>query len=94
MAYRVFKGPRHDAKDAIPLIRKTKKFKPGGYSTDETYDSGEIHRVIRDELKAESVIPLKNRAKKGKYRLMMVEEFDENKYHRRSLVDTVFSVEK
>ncbi|RLF83234.1 hypothetical protein DRN41_07965 [Thermococci archaeon] len=40
------------------------------------------------------MIPLRKRAKKGKYRLKMLEEFDEKKYHRRSLVETVFSVEK
>jgi hypothetical protein len=28
LAHRVVKGPRHDSKDAIPLIRKIKKYKP------------------------------------------------------------------
>ena len=45
-------------------------------------------------MRAACVIPLKKRAKRGTYRLAMREEFDEELYHRRNLVETVFSVEK
>ena len=37
---------------------------------------------------------VKRGAKSGTYRLGMREEFDEELYHRRALVETVFSVEK
>ncbi|MDR2623055.1 MAG: transposase [Methanobrevibacter sp.] len=46
LAHRVVKGPRHDSKDTIPLIRKIKKYKPIGFSLDKAYDSEKIHKVI------------------------------------------------
>jgi len=45
-------------------------------------------------VRAACVIPLRKGAKSGTYRLAMREEFDEELYHRRNLVETVFSVEK
>jgi hypothetical protein len=60
---------------------------------DKAYDSEEIRRVVREEVRAACMIPLKKRAKRGTYRLAMREEFDEELYHRRNLVETVFSVE-
>lgn len=95
VAQRVAKGPRHDAKDAIPLIRKTRRVKPVGYSMDKAFDDEEIHRVVREETHAKCMIPLKkNREKTGKYRLSMLTEFNEKEYHRRSKSETVISVEK
>ena len=38
LAQRVARGPRHDFKDAIPTIRKTKKYKPSGFSLDKSFD--------------------------------------------------------
>ena len=43
---------------------------------------------------AACVIPLKEGAKSGTYRCASREEFDEELYHRRNVVETVFSVEK
>ena len=94
LAHRVAKGPRHDSKDAIALIRKTKKYNPIGFSLDRAYDSEEIHKVIHEELKASSLIPLKKRAKKGKYRIGSKTIFTKSKYHQRSIVETVISVIK
>jgi hypothetical protein len=94
LAQRVTKGPRHDSKDAIPLIRKTKKYKPIGFSLDRAYDSEEIHKVIHEELCASSLIPLKKRAQKGKYRLGSRTIFTKPKYHRRSIAETIISVIK
>ncbi len=31
LAQKVARGPRHDSKDAIPTIRKTRKYKPVGF---------------------------------------------------------------
>jgi len=93
--HRVAKGPRHDAKDAIPLIRRSyQAVHAVGYSMDKGYDDEEIHKVAREEAGAECMIPLRKKAKKGKYRLRMLTEFDEDKYHKRSLSETVFSVKK
>jgi len=94
LTYKVARGPRHDSKDAIPTIRKTKKYKPSGFSLDKAFDEEEIHRVIHEELGATSMIPPKKRIKKGKYRLGMLSLFSKLKYHLRSLVETVISVLK
>jgi len=94
LAQRVAKGPRHDSKDAIPTIRKIKKYKPSGFSLDKSFDSEKIHEVIREELKAISIIPPKKRVKKGKYRLNMLKNFDKHKYNYRNIVESVISVEK
>jgi hypothetical protein len=95
VAQRTAKGPRHDRRDAIPLIRKSRGVKPKGYSMDKAFDDEEIHRVVREEAHAKCMIPIKkNREKTGKYRLSMLTDFNEDEYHRRSLVETVISVEK
>ena len=95
LAHRTRKGPRHDSIDAVPMIRKTKRYKPKGYSLDKGYDAECIHKVIREETNAEPHIPLRDgKALTGEYRQLMLTEFDEDKYHRRSIVETVISVEK
>ncbi len=94
LAQRVVRGPRHDSKDAIPTIRKTKKYEPSSFSLDKSFDSEKIHKLIREELKAISIIPPKKRLKKGEYRLSMLKNFDKPKYNQRSIVETVISVEK
>jgi len=71
IAQKAIRGPRHDSKDAISTIRKTKKYKPVGFSLDKAFDEEEIHRVINEELGATSMIPLKKGQKKVKYRLAM-----------------------
>ena len=43
------KFSRHESIDAIPLIRKTKRYKSEGYSLDKGYDAERIHTVIREE---------------------------------------------
>jgi hypothetical protein len=84
---------RGTVRDALPLIRKTRAVHPVGYSMDKAYDSEEIRRVVHEDVRAACMIPLKEGAKRGTYRLAMREEFDEELYHRRNLVETVFSVE-
>jgi hypothetical protein len=61
---------------------------------DKAYDSEEIRKVVVEEMRAACMIPLKRGAKSRTYRLATCEEFDEELYHRRNLVETVFSVEK
>ena len=64
---------------------------------DKGYDSESIHRLIREELNAESIIPVrswKNERVGGIFRREMDEHFDEVRYHRRTLVETKFSVLK
>jgi hypothetical protein len=64
---------------------------------DRGYDSEDIHRIIRQDLNADSIIPLrlwKNEIVGGTYRKEMVLRFDDPKYRRRQLVETTFSVLK
>jgi hypothetical protein len=64
---------------------------------DKGYDSKEIHRQIREDLHAESIIPIRswnNEAVSGKYRQEMASQFDNEKYGRRQLVENRFSVLK
>jgi hypothetical protein len=64
---------------------------------DKGYDSEDIHSLAREELEAIAMIPLRQRKRKkikGKYRRKMVWEFDEELYHSRNQVETMFSVLK
>jgi hypothetical protein len=94
LAHKVVRGPRHDMKDAIATIRKTKKFKPSGFCLDKAFDSEEIHTIINEEFKVTAMIPAKKRTQKGKYRVSMQYLFSKPRYHQRSKVESVFSVEK
>jgi hypothetical protein len=64
---------------------------------DKGYDSEEIHELIRGTLNSCSLIPVRNRKRKrisGYYRRRIAQAFDEEKYHQRNKVETVFSVLK
>lgn len=64
---------------------------------DKGYDSEKLHSFIREEIKANSVIPVKKRKRTriiGEYRQQLHKNFDKNVYNRRSIVETVFSVIK
>ena len=67
------------------------------YVMDKGYDSEEIHELIQDTLNSCSLIPVRNRKRKrisGYYRRRIAQSFDEEKYHQRNKVETVFSVLK
>jgi hypothetical protein len=88
----------HDTRHARLLLRRCHKSKKSScYVMDKGYDSESIHRLIREELNANSVIPIrswKNELIRGIFRREMDEHFDEVRYHRRTLVETKFSVLK
>jgi transposase len=61
------------------------------------YDSEKIHALIREEIKVESIIPLRVRKRKkiiGKYRKQLYLTFDKIKYNKRNISKTTFSVIK
>ena len=67
------------------------------YVMDKGYDSEKIHVIIREEIKADSLIPLRKRKRKkigGKYRQQLNVEFDNIKYNQRNIAETIFSVVK
>jgi transposase len=64
---------------------------------DKGYDSEAIHRLIREDLHANSVIPIRswnNEIIGGTYRQEMAQLFNDTIYPRRQLVETKFSVLK
>jgi hypothetical protein len=64
---------------------------------DRGYDSEAIHRQIREDLNADSIIPLRswnNEIIGGTYRQEMAARFDDARYRRRQLVENKFSVLK
>jgi transposase len=55
----------HDIKHANTLIRQSnRKRKSECYVMDKGYDSEKIHTLIREEIKAESIIPVRERKRK------------------------------
>ncbi len=64
---------------------------------DRGYDSEAIHRQIREDLNANSIIPIRSWNAEivgGKYRQEMALMFDDVRYRRRQLVENKFSVLK
>ncbi|MDT8357580.1 MAG: transposase [Methanomicrobiaceae archaeon] len=64
---------------------------------DKGYDAEPIPQQIRDEMGSRSMIPVRERRRiriLGRYRRQNLSEFDEEIYHQRNLVETVFSVLK
>ena len=64
---------------------------------DKGYDSEKIHILIREEIKADSIIPLRKRKRKkikGKCRKQLYLSFDKTKYNKRNIAETIFSVIK
>ncbi len=71
----------HDTRHARLLLRRCHKSKKSAcYVMDKGYDSESIHRLIREELNADSIIPVrswKNERVGGIFRREMDEHFDE-----------------
>jgi len=64
---------------------------------DRGYNSEAIHRQIRKNLLADSIIPIRswnNKVVRGKYRREMAVRFDDARYRKRQLVENMFSVLK
>jgi transposase len=89
------KNQRHDIIDFKPLVKRVNEIKQILIVTaDKGYDSEEIRRFVIEEIGAECQIAIKGEIGKhaGFYRKRFV--LVEVKYHKRSLVETVFSVIK
>jgi len=83
--YLVSNGRVHDTRHAEKFV------------LDNGYDSEDIHRLIRDDLHAHSVIPIRswnNEIIGGKYRQEMGRHFNTTIYPRRRIVENKFSVLK
>ncbi len=79
------------------LVQCHRTRKSEAYVLDKGYDSEDIHRLIRDDLNAYSLIPVRTRKRKqisGVYRRELARSFDQTRYHQRNKVETVLSVLK
>ena len=96
--FKISHQPVHDIPHAEKLLvqcHRTRKSE--AYVLDKGYDSEDIHRLIRDDLNAYSIIPVRTRKRKrifGVYRRELSRSFDKTRYHQRNKVETVFSVLK
>jgi transposase len=96
--FKISQQPVHDIPHAEKLLvqcHRTRKSE--AYVLDKGYDSEDIHRLIRDDLNAYSLIPVRTRKRKrisGVYRRELARSFDQTRYHQRNKVETVFSVLK
>lgn len=96
--FKISQQPVHDIPHAEKLLvqcHRTRKSE--AYVLDKGYDSEDIHRLIRDDLNADSLIPVRTRKQKrisGVYRRELARAFDQTRYHQRNKVETVFSVLK
>ena len=88
----------HDTRHAERLLRQCHKIRKSDcYVMDKGYDSEAIHRLIREDLQANSVIPIRswnNDIIGGTYRREMAQQFNHTIYPRRQLVENKFSVLK
>jgi transposase len=96
---KISKHPVHDIPHAEKLLRQCHRVRHSDlYVMDKGYDSEEIHELIRDTLNSCSLIPVRNRKRKRisiyYYRRQIALSFDQEKYHQRNKVETVFSVLK
>ena len=88
----------HDTRHAARLLRQCHLIRRSEcYVMDRGYDSEAIHRLIREDLHADSIIPIRswnNEIIGGTYRQEMAFRFDDVRYRRRQLVENKFSVLK
>jgi transposase len=95
---KISQHPVHDIPHAEKLLKQCHRLIHSNlYVMDKGYDSEEIHELIRDTLNSCSLIPVRNRKRKrisGYYRRRIAQTFNEEKYHQRNKVETVFSVMK
>jgi len=88
----------HDTRHAEKLLRQCHKTRKSDcYVMDRGYDSEDIHRLIREDLHANSVIPIRswnNDIIGGTYRQEMAQQFNDIVYPKRQLVENKFSVLK
>jgi hypothetical protein len=98
LAAKITKNRQHDTQHVKSLLRNASRLKMANYYVlDKGYDSEAIHRQIRLDLKAISLIPIRDWHAEyvgGKFRKEMVNNFDRAKYGERNAVETVFSVVK
>lgn len=94
----VSKSRVHDTRHARKLLRQCHRLRTSDcYVMDRGYDSNAIHRLIREELIADSIIPPRlwnSESIGGNYRQEMLSRTNDPRYRKRQIVETKFSVLK
>jgi hypothetical protein len=91
---------RHDNVDFKPIITRTSEIKPlSVVVADKDYDSEENHVLVRERLKAYSIIPPRNMhvpicKTHGRYRKQMKRGYTNLLYNQRNKDETIMSVIK
>jgi|TARA_B100000315_G_scaffold194276_1_gene184932 hypothetical protein len=100
LLFKLRKKPRHDTKDAKPMIQKlARHYEPDAFYGDRGYDAEGIFKLVFEVLKAYPFILQKNldvprNRKKGVYRKMTCDVFDYGEYLQRNNVETTISIFK
>lgn len=100
VSYKIRRGPASDYWDFPAVARRAASAVPlGTIVADRGYDSEANHELVREVLKADSIIPPRNKdvpiwRTHGKYRKQMKQGYDKDIYHQRSKDETVNSVVK
>jgi IS5 family transposase len=95
LALRLRAKRAHDIKDARYLLRRSPR--PKCLVADKAYDAEWLHELCRDK-KIEPCIPIrkggKPRVGSTRLRYTAAKKFNERRYHRRAMVESVFSAIK
>jgi hypothetical protein len=96
LCVKISQHPVYDVNHAVPLLRQCQRVrKTACYVMDKGYDAETLHRQVREEIGADSIIPVRTwqgRIRSGTYRQEMYPNFDKERYRERNKVETAFSV--
>jgi IS5 family transposase len=91
LAMHVRVKPRHDIKDARILLRKQSDMQT--LLADKGYDAEWLHQYCF-ERGIQTVIPQRKSVRKGRFRKKQMKQYSDEKYHRRSIIESGFSAVK
>jgi len=98
LSFNITNSRCHDSQIAPIILRASLRVRKSTcYVMDKAYDSERIHQLIHEDLKSQSMIPIRDwhaSYVSGKYRQIMASSFDFKIYRRRNMAETVFSILK
>ena len=98
LGFSMSRTPIHEVRHAPAVLRQAYRHVHAPvYVMDTAYDAESIHRFVVEDLKAEALIPARKSSKNvcsGKSRSRACDRFNPERYHRRSAVETTFSIIK
>lgn len=100
LTIKIRKKARHDNIDFRPMMKRVRRLGIIDVCVgDKGFDAEKNHKLMRDELGALFIAPLRNRdvpvwRTKGEYRKKLKRYFPEKTYHQRSKKETIISVVK